>query len=1171
MGRMSRGPTFLEVLLLRFAFAFCAVFSLTCAASYRAEAQTASTGAVTGIAVDPAGLAVPGVTVQLVGGDLPTIKSCASDADGWFRCSSVPPGTYQLQASRKDFKPLSVSNIAVHVTETLRLELHLELATIVERAQVSANPVMVQLDTSALGRTVDREAIVDLPLATRNFSQLAGLSPGVLTGVYNAGELGTGGTAQSQIGPSNDGLYVHGARSYDNNWQLDGISVSDVLSTSSASGGIPIPNPDALEEFKVQTGLYDAAFGRAVGSNVSVITKTGGNTFHGSIFEFLRNEALNANDYFSNKTGQKRPPLKQNQFGFVFGGPVRKDRLAFFGSYQGTRQTNGIAAGQVRVACTASLNEPPLTDDRSAEALGSLFDGQRGALGGVTVHPDGSNINAVALALLNLKLPNGSFLIPNPQTVDSSRPLASQGFSVFSQPCSFSEDQLLLNLDMMSSQVNQFTGRFFFANSDQSVTFPGGPFLPVGNIPGFSSPGSAQFAVFSLAYTRVVSNARLNETRIGFVRTRGNTGAGAPFAWSDVGVAEGNMNRQNQLPSLQILGSVSMTPAAPRIYTQNSFVLSDIFSGIMSAHALRFGGSVTRLQDPLNFTGFNSFVGFLSWPDFLLGLDAVSNGTGIFSNIYTSGDIFALGNREFRAWEVAGFADDDYRIRPSLTLNLGLRYEHLGQFGDNLGRNSSFDAGKANANPPPDGSLDGYIVASNFNGALPPGVIRASNTFGTYGDGQNTMAPRIGFAWRMLPQSSRMAMRGGYGIYYSRPTGQSFTVSVLSAPFGLIRNNTGLGNAKASFQYPFVQPFPTADSFPLFAPYSPTTNSSMNTLAPDFRPAIIQQYSLNLQAELRKGWLLETGYVGVHGTHLQRLRSLNQALDASQGQPIRGVTSNTVANVGLRVPVPGIRPDSLRQVESEGVSEYSGLEASLAKGLSHGIQFLASYTYSKTFDTDGANVNGTSATNTLTLGDQNSSSQRWGRTSFDRTHRLVFSGIWALPGPSEGAGRVFLGGWTLAAVPVIQSGSALTIADTNANNVFGISEDRAQLSGACNRSQLIRSGSVQSNLNHYFDTACFAPPPVIGADKKGTGFGNSSTGITNGPGQANLDLALAKAIALGWPHDGSSIEVRGEFFNALNHPQFANPDTNFTSPTFGVISSTSVNPRVGQVAVRFSF
>ena len=1132
--------------------------------------QTASTGALTGFTLDPSGAVLPGVVLQLTIEDGSEARSATSDNDGRFGFLLLRPGTYNLQASKVDFRSVSQRDIHVHVSETIRLELHLELATRVEQTQVSSQP-LIQLDTSALGRIANQDTISGLPLATRNFAQLAGLSPGVIVGVYNAGELGTGGTALSQIGKSNDGIFVHGARSYDNNWQLDGISVSDVQGSGSISGGIPIPNSDTLQEFKVQTGLYDAAFGRAVGANVSVITKTGTNQYHGTIFEFFRNDVLNANDFFLNSTGQPRSSLKQNQFGFALGGPIKKDKLLFFGSYQGTRQVNGTAAGQARIACTASLNEPPLTNDRSAAALGKLFGGMKGALGGVAIAPDGSNINPVALALLNFKLPDGSFLIPAPQTVSPSKPFASSGFSAFSEPCDFGEDQGLGNLDYVISSRSQLAARFFIAESNQSVTFPGGAFNPVGNVRGFESPGASTFVVFSLAHTYALNNSLLNQARIGFVRTSAEMSAQAPFKWSDVGVAESDLNENNELPSLNILGSVSMTSATPRTYSQNSFVFNDVLSFIKGSHALKFGGALTRLHDNLDFAGFGSSVQFLSWPDFLLGLDGNDNGTGTFSNVFSSSDIFGLLDREFRVWEGSGFVQDDYRISRSLTLNLGLRYERVGQFGDDLGRNSSFDVSKADASPPPSGSLDGYIVASNFPAAVPPGVTRVNNTFGNYGEGQNTIAPRIGFAWQVLPKTSRMVLRGGYGIYYSRPTGQTSTLSVLAAPFALTRINTGLTNAAATFQEPFAQPFPTPDSFPMFQPYSPTTQSSVNALAPNFRPAMVQQFSLNTQVEVHRGWLLEVGYVGDRGTHLQRFRSLNQALDASPSHPINGITSNTLANIGLRVPIPGIRPDSLREMESEGSSWYNGLEVSLTKRLGHDLQFLASYTFSKTLDTDGADINSTSANNALTLGDQNSPQQRWGRASFDRTHRFVFSATWSLPSPQAGLERAVLGGWDVATVVTIQSGSALTISDTNANNVFGISEDRAQLSGTCSKKELVKGGSVDSKLGGYFNAACFTSPLIIGADGIGTAFGNSGTGIGDGPGQANLDLSLSKTVIVNWPIENSSIQFRAEFFNALNHPQFANPDTNFTSPTFGVISSTAINPRVIQLALKLAF
>jgi hypothetical protein len=630
------------------------------------------------------------------------------------------------------------------------------------------------------------------------------------------------------------------------------------------------------------------------------------------------------------------------------------------------------------------------------------------------------------------------------------------------------------------------------------------------------------------------------------------------------------MSHNNELPSLDILGSVSIASGFPRIIAQNSFVFGDNLSFVRGAHTVRLGGSLTRLQDNVNLVGLGSFMQFLSWPDFLLGLSADDNGSG-FSNLFASFDDFGLTNREFRVWEGTGFAQDDYRIRRSLTLNIGLRYERLGQYGDRLGRNASFDIGKADPNPGPSGSVAGYVVASNFPGVLPLGVLRANNIFGNYGEGQNTIAPRIGFAWQFLPSTSRMVLRGGYGRYWSRPSGQAFYQNILGAPFSVFRLNAGAANANATFEAPFPQPFPTPESFPLFTPYSPTSTTTIYSVAPGFRPAMIQQYSLNVQAELQEGWLLEIGYVGTRGTHLVRQRSLNQAFSASANNPIRGVITSTVANIPLRVPIVGVPPDSLVEIESEGSSWYNGLEASLTKRLGHGLQFLASYTFSKTLDTDGADINSTSSGNALTLGDQNSPRQRWGRASFDRTHRFVLSETWKLSSPSAGLQRALLGGWELAGVLTIQSGSALTISDTNANDVFGISGDRAQLTGTCSKNQLVNGGSVESKLGRYFNSTCFTNPPIIGADGIGTAFGNSATGIVDGPGQANLDLALSKTVELNRPIEKSTLQFRAEFYNALNHPQFANPDSNFTSPTFGVISSTSVNARVGQLALRFAF
>lgn len=287
--------------LLGRAFPSCVrlgVIAVSLAFSGRVCGQRVATGAIMGITLDPSGSVVPRVLVRLSTKERPDVKSSVSDEGGRFAFASLSPGIYELRASNSDFKPLTMSDVQVHVAETVRIEVHLELATVVQHPQVSSEPTRVQLDTSALGKVVNQQAVTSLPLSTRNFAQIAVLSPGVTAGVSNAGELGLGATAQSQLGKSTGRIYVHGARSYDNNWQIDGISVSDVSSSGTASGGIPTPNPDTIEEFKVQMALYAAAFGRGVGTDVTVITRKGTNQYHGSIFEFLRNNVLNANDFF---------------------------------------------------------------------------------------------------------------------------------------------------------------------------------------------------------------------------------------------------------------------------------------------------------------------------------------------------------------------------------------------------------------------------------------------------------------------------------------------------------------------------------------------------------------------------------------------------------------------------------------------------------------------------------------------------------------------------------------------------------------------------------------------------------------------------------------------------------------------------------------------------------
>ena len=1097
-------------------------------------------------------------------------RSTSSDDEGYFAFPLLPPGTYRISAAKAGYSEEESPSVQVPVTESIRVSIPMKVAGATEHVEVHATISELQSDSVALGRVVDSNMIQALPLATRNFTQIVDLSPGVSTGVNNAGELGPGGSGLAQIDAGNDGIFAHGSRSYDNSYEFDGIPVTDLQASNIASGGVPIPSPDAIEEFKVQTGLYNASFGEHAGASVSLVTKSGTNNLHGSAFEFLRANFLNANDYFRDQAHLPLPDLKQNQFGGTVGGPILRNKLYYFGSYQGTRQINGFAADQARIACSGTVVLPPLTNNRSPQALGALFGGMSGAFGGVAVAPDGSNINPVALEILNFKLPDGSYLIPTPQVVNPSLPLASQGFSTISTPCHYNADQVLANLDANLSQKSSLAVRFLWSDSDMNVTFPGNGLNGNGNISGFPSEIENRFRVFSVSWVRLVKPQLLNQLRFGYTNTFGTTTAQVPFQWSDLGVAAASLSDANGLPSLGIVGSINLASAFPRSFNQKRFYVSDVLNYSHSRQSIQVGGSLSRIHDDVNIVGFGSLVRFLSWPDFLLGLSSQQNGS-LFSNVFESLSFYGLMDREYRTWNGSLFVSDHLRATKAFTLDLGLRYERIGQYNDALGRNSSFDIRKADANPPASGSVAGYIVAANYTGPVPPGVIRAGNDAGNYGKGENGLSPRIGLAWQPLSRTSRLLVRAGYGLYFSQPTAQTFILSILGSPFSLGYDNVGLANAAASFSHPFPVPFPTASFFPYFPAYSPNSNITMTVVSPGFRSAIVQQYGLNFQAEILKNWVLEVGYVGTRGSHLLRARSLNQALSASPADPVRNAVSNTLANIGQRVPVEGVPTDQVYTSESEGVSWYNGLEASLSKQMSKGLQMQASYTFSKTLDSDGSNINGTSAGNRATLGDQNSVAQRWGRASFDRTHRFVLSAVYAFPTPSEPLARTLFGSWSMSGVVTLQSGKALTIAYNNATNVFGISEDRAQLVGGCSKRDLVTPGSVQSKLGNYFNAPCFTTPPVIGADGTGTAFGDSATGIVDGPGQFNVDVGVTRLLPISWPHEGSSIQFRAEFFNALNHPQFSNPNSIYASSSFGIISSTAVNPRVGQLAVRMTF
>jgi hypothetical protein len=1135
------------------------------------HAQTAQTGALTGVVSDPSGRIVPGAAVAVTSLSTGQTRSAETQNTGKYFVPLLPPGVYKVSVTRSDFRTAEFELLRINVTETATLNVQLEIGSFKDVITVQAEPMQVDTTSSALGHITDERMVQNLPLVTRNYTQILGLSSGVSGEVNNSAAIGRGETGLSA---ATGGYSVGGNATNDNNFQMNGSQVNDLAGEGNISGGVPIPNPDSIQEFKVQVGQYDASYGRNAGANVDVVTKSGTNGFHGTVWEYFRNTALNANDYFLKQNNQPRGVLNQNQFGFTAGGPVLKNKVMFFTSYQGTRERDGLDT-----SCLATGNLPPLSnsaDSRTAAALAQAFSGESGILGGTIT--SASDISPTALAVLNAQLPGGAFVVPAPQNT-------ATGTSSFSSPCAYTEDQFITNLDWYHTEKSSLAGKFFFMNSEQVGAFPNSQILPdVLTVPGFPQGYTNGFRNFSLTHTYAFSGRLLNQAIFGFHRLYGSFDQEYPnvnFANTPAcpGSVPGPLTLaslcvpapafDNPLPSIQVLGLFNVGGNGQGVtIAQNYYDFSDSVAYVRGKHSLHFGGGINRSQ--INFDNFHFFGGlvFPSLPDFLLG------------NVFLSIDVPGVFDRAWRVWDGNLFVQDNYQILPRLTLNLGFRYERQGQLGEYLGRAASFDPARANPNPPPQGTLEGFIVASNFSGGtIPPGVVRADTNTAINNEGQNGWEPRIGFSWQ-LPGTNRLVLRGGYGIFYSRTTGEPFVQLLAAPPWGTIRQFLVPGSIDNALP-------PTPD-FPIFTPYDPTTALTPTAFSVHFRPPVLQRYSMNLQAAISQNWMLEVGYQGTRGTKLLQVRSFNQALSASAANPIRGQTTNDLANIPLRVPIQGFDPVFATIIESAGASWYNALGASISKRFSHGLQLLASYTLASALETAPGYTTGSFAGGTL-IGDQNSPRANYGFDNFVRPQRLIISYVYDFPGPKalhSWKGRL-LDGWSLAGVTTFQNGQRLTIVDNNLLNAFGISStagDRVQLSSGCTNGQLVTHGDVTNRLNNYFNASCFTAPPVIGSDGLATGFGNSGNGIVSGPDQRNFDISFIKTTPIFG--ENKTLQFRAELFNAFNTPSFDNPALNAGTvapdsltgapslqpePSLGQITRTTVAPRVIQFALKLSF
>ena len=1155
-------------MIARKAASFLLSFAFLLLSSLSPLAQTPTSGRIAGTVKDHNGAVIAGAEVSVINKATGDERKVTTDATGNYAVSLLPPGTYRVRVAANGFESKIFDNVQVVITETTQVNANgphsLTVAgVIVDPVEVRIAP-LIQRDGPQLGRVVDSRAVSELPLATRNFTQILGLSPGTSVDLPD----------NTAVGRNSQDISVNGARTTQNSYRINGVDANNIRNNNTLR--VAVPAPEAIQEFKVQTSLYDATFGRSAGGNVQAVTKSGANDFHGAAYEYFRNDELNANNPFLKAESVKRPVLQRNVFGGLVGGPIKKNKAFFFVSYQGTRERNGASDNSLS---SNVLIAPGLTEDRSEQTLRKTF--------------NVPSISPIALALLNVKLPSGQFLIPTPQ---------ANGQYSGSAPSSYHEDQFNTSVDYRINERNWLAVKFFFSNAPQMLALFSGP-----NVPGFTADQETDNRLASIQDIYTFSSTMTNEARIGYNFIRQRSFPHEPVSDSDIGISRANANTFPGLPLIRIApdaGGIVFGTANVNIdleFAVPSATLGDILSITRGKHSIRTGAEVIYYQENITQNlNTRGQINFNSFNDFLTGT--------VFQSVFGTG----INYRSLRTTDYSFFAQDDWKFSRKLTLNLGLRYELDLPPYDTRGRITTFDpalykprllvVGGIPRGPPVGGFVQAGNVIPQYDLPDVPNVgKRVLNSIDP-----NNFAPRIGFAYSPL-DSVRLVLRGGYGIFYSRVSAVYLSTAIQLPP------NYIVGRKTAADKPPFANPFfdvPTVNKFPIFVPGIDLTTTVFDR---NLRTPCFHQYNASMQYAVGSDLVLEVAYVGTRGLNLFRNVGINQSWLASPQHPIVNevlrdlnlpgavITTNTPANAQLRAPFQGASIIGFGQSQTTAQSSYNSLQVSLTKRLSKGLELLGSYTYAKSIDNASGGVSGGAGVDSAAiLGNQLDNRANRGVSDFDRTHRFVLSYLWDLPRPAlaarSTAGRLLLSNWQLAGIITAMSGLPIDIVDSNAGSFYlgqnnGLS--RPNLAPGATRA------TAMSNIpsGYFFNPFAFARPIVLAgqiipssngsatAGATGTDFGNVGRNVLRGPGQANVDFSIIKRFPFG---ESKNIEFRAEFFNLLNQVNFANPISNFNAvpPTsidpntgqisgnpgdFGRINSTSNNPRLIQFAVKLNF
>ena len=1101
---MSRMQTRVATLVLGLSFA---------ALAPAAYAQTGA-ASITGLVSDPSGAETPGVTVTATNQATNVGYSAVSNDAGVYTITSVPVGRYVVKAVLAGFKTAATRPITVEAKQIARLDFKLDVGALEDTIEVTAQAPVLQTESATVGEVVSGNTVQSLPLNGRNVAQLALLLPGTTT--YNPRGF-------TNIGAVNSNRpFVNGNREQSNNYTVDGLDVNETIDNRIAYQ----PTPDAVAEISIETNNYAADVGNVGGAFISNVIKSGANRFHGSAFEFYRNSDFDANTWENNRSGAARAERKQHIYGATLGGPILKDKLFFFADYQGSRQD---APG----SATASVApEAWRRGDLSSLLPGTVIRDPLTGLPFPNNQIQQSRISPPALAILN---DTANYPLPNRTVSGVSGNFV--GESLFK----IRAHQGDLRLDWNASANDKLFARFSFATYEDQRDQNAFPLV-------FATRNDQPFWNVAFNWSRVLGPSLINEVLVGYSNT---TVISETYDWAGIGAGNARYGIAGGQPidGLSQIGWGSGLTAPGAIATDTdtlakTYQINEKLTWLKGRHAFKFGGQFLRYDQQRFYAGNNGLLGFISYngsfsgfafSDFLL--DQVSGkgrGGGDPNDPWTH-----LQNR------IALFVQDDFKVTPTLTLNLGLRWAYTSPLVEKDDRQSNFDVA------PPFGNGTGVqTFASDSDRAL-------------YEPYYKGFEPRFGFAWSA---SDRLVIRGGYGIsQFMEGTGANLRLP-LNPPFFfesavVYDRTTGAGTAGTGF----------ADLVP-----GTTPSGNVRAYDPELRPQFSQQWNLFVEYRLTEGMSAQVGYVGHHADHLVTPTEGNQPLPGV-GDPASWAPRPT------RRPLSEEQPliTTIATTTSLSGSRYHALQASVRQRQWNGLEFLASYTFGQTRTNNrgfygvfgGSGPQGVSgATEHPYWQNAYDPEAEWGDAFHDVRHNFIFSASYELPfgrgrkwgSEWSGATNAILGGWKLGGIFQARTGLPVTVIDTRNRSLQNErSWDRPNCVGDWKPSnQGVTQDTNAPADSRWLNINAFEAVPL------GT-FGNCPVGVARAPGYSNVDLVLSKMFEMG---SERRLEFRVEAFNAFNHPSFGPPNRDFSVPSqFGLITSTVSSPRVIELALKFYF